>query len=82
MEQQTEQVSRIKWPLSPLSGYSDHNKVSVKLPLKLQLRRKENDSDIFFGVEGQNAKLEIKKLELWIPNIQSSLDIEAAFTKR
>ena len=49
-------------PLSPLFGFLDHDKVSVNLLLKLQL-------DIFFGVEGQNAKLETKKLELWIPNI-------------
>ena len=72
----------IKWPLSPLFGFLDHNKVSVNLPLKLQFRRKENDSEIFFGVEGSNGKLEITKLELWIPNIQPSLDIEATLTKR
>ena len=72
----------IKWPLSPLFGYLDHDKISVNLPLKLQLRRKENDHEIFFGVDGQNAKLEIRKLDLWIPNIQPSLDIEAALTKR
>ena len=72
----------IKWPLSPLFGYLDHDKVSVNLPLKLQLRRRENDTGIFFGTGGSDAKLEIRKLELWIPNIQPSLDIEAALTKR
>ena len=72
----------IKWQLSPLFGYLDHDKVSVNLPLKLQLRRGENDPGVFFGVGGSDGKLEIRKLELWIPNIQPSLDIEAALTKR
>ena len=72
----------IKWPLSPLFGYLDHDKVSVNLPLKLQLRCKENNAEIFFGSDGETGLLEIKKLELWIPNIQPSLDIEAVLTKR
>ena len=72
----------IKWPLSPLFSYLDHDKVSVNLPLKLQLRRKENNAEIFFGSDGETGLLEIKKLELWIPNIQPSLDIEAVLTKR
>ena len=74
--------SWIKWPLHPLFGYLDHNKVTVNLPIKFSLKRKANDRDIFFGVEGQNAKLELTKLEFWIPNIQPSLEIEAAITKR
>lgn len=72
----------IKWPLSPLFGYLDHRKVSINLPIKLHLTRKANDTTVFFGVNGQNARLELTQMELWIPNIQPSLDIETAVTKR
>ena len=72
----------IKWPLSPLFGYLDHNKVTVNLPIKFSMKRKVNDQGIFFGIDVQNAKLEISKIEFWIPNIQPSLDIEASITKR
>ena len=50
--------------------------------MKHQLCWKENNTGIFFGTDGSDGKLEIRKLELWIPNIQPSLDIEAALTKR
>lgn len=72
----------IKWPLSPLFGYLDHRKVSVNLPIKLQLTRKANDTAILFGADGQNGKLEVVKMELWIPNIQPSLDIETKVLSR
>jgi hypothetical protein len=72
----------IKWPLNPLFGYLDHNKVTVNLPIKFSLKRRANDQNVFFGVDGTNARLEITKLEFWIPNIQPSLEIEAAITKR
>ena len=46
------------------------------------MKRKANDQDIFFGVQDQNAKLEIRTVEFWIPTIQPSLEIEAGVTKR
>ena len=72
------QGSWIKWPLSLLFAFLDHNKVTINLPIKLSLKRKANDRDILFGVDGQQAKLEIRVLEFWIP----SLEIEVATTKR
>ena len=72
----------IKWPLGPLFAFVDHNKVTINLPIKLSLKRKANDRDVFFGVAGQQAELEIRVLEFWIPSIQPSLEIEATITKR
>ena len=72
------QGSWIKLPLGPLFAFLDHNKVTIKLSLK----RKANDRDILFGVDGQQTKLEIWVLEFWIPSIQSSIEIEATITKR
>ena len=76
------QGSWIKWTLGPLFAFLDHNKVTINLPIKLSLKCKANDRDILFGVDGQQAKLEIQVLEFWIPSIQPSLEIEAAITKR
>ena len=56
--------------------------MTINLPIKLSLKRKANDQDVFFGVAGQQAKLEIRVLEFWIPSIQPSLEIEATITKR
>ena len=53
------QGSWIKWPLGPLFAFVDHNKVTINLPIKLSLKCKANDQDIFFGVGGQQAKLEV-----------------------
>ena len=72
----------IKWSLQPLFGYLDHNKITVNIPIKLMLKRKASDRDVFFGVAATDARLEITNLQLWIPNIQPSLEIEAAITKR
>ena len=74
------QGSWIKWPLGPLFAFLDHNKVTINLPIKLSLKHKANDWDIFFGVDSQQAKLEICVLEFCIPSIQPSLEIEAAIT--
>ena len=60
----------------------DHNKVTKNLPIKLSLKSKAIDQDTFFGVDSQQAKLEIRVLELWVPNIQLSLEIEVVITKR
>ena len=72
----------IEWPLGPLFAFLDHNKVTINLPIKLSLKCKANDRDILFGVDGQQAKLEICVLEFWIPSIQPLLEIEADITKR
>ena len=76
------QGSWIKWPLGPLFAFLDHNKVTINLPIKLSLKRKANDRDVLFGVDGQQAKLEIRVLEFWIPSTQPSLELEADITKR
>ena len=76
------QGSWIKWPLGPLFAFVDHNKVTINLPIKLSLKRKANDRDIFFGVDDQQAKLEIRVLEFWVPSIQPLLEVEADVTKR
>ena len=76
------QGSWIKWPLGPLFAFLDHNKVTKNLPIKLSFKRKANDRDILFGVDDQQAKLEIWALEFWIPSIQPSLEIEADIIKR
>ena len=56
--------------------------MTINLTIKLGLKHKANDQDILFGVDGQQAKLEIRVLEFWIPNIQPSLEIEVTITKR
>ena len=76
------QGSWIKWPLGPLFAFLGHNKVTIILPIKLSLKRKAIDWDILFGVDGQQAKLEIWVMEFWIPSIQPSLEINADITKR
>ena len=76
------QGSWIKWSLAPLFAFLDHNKVTINLPIKLSLKRKANDRDILFGVDDQQAKLEIRVLEFWIPSKKPLLEIEAAITKR
>ena len=41
------QGSWIKWPLGPLFAFLDHNEVTINLPIKLSLKRKANDRDVF-----------------------------------
>ena len=72
----------IKWPLRPLFGYLDRHKVTFNLPIKFSMKRRANDTDVFFGVEGTDARLEITKLEFWVLDIQPALEIETTITRR
>ena len=42
-----------------LFAFLDHNKVTNNLSLKFSLKCKANDWDIFFGIDSQQAKLNI-----------------------
>ncbi|ESO94775.1 hypothetical protein LOTGIDRAFT_161025 [Lottia gigantea] len=51
-------------------------KVSIGLPYKIHLQREINDNKIFFGEIGSDAKLEITNLQLFIPVITPSIEVE------
>ncbi|ESO93181.1 hypothetical protein LOTGIDRAFT_175596 [Lottia gigantea] len=62
--------------LYPLFGLLEHRKVSIGLPYKIHLQREINDHKIFFGENASNAKLEITNLQLNIPVIIPSIEVE------
>ncbi|ESO87078.1 hypothetical protein LOTGIDRAFT_154568 [Lottia gigantea] len=66
----------VNWKLYPLFGLLKHRKVSIGLPYKIHLRREINDDKIFFGENASNAKLEISNLQLYIPVITPSIEVE------
>ncbi|ESO97649.1 hypothetical protein LOTGIDRAFT_228270 [Lottia gigantea] len=66
----------VNWKLYPLFGLLEHRKVSIGLPYKIHLQREINDDKIFFGENGSDAKLEIKNLQLFIPVITPSIEVE------
>ncbi|ESP02762.1 hypothetical protein LOTGIDRAFT_156708 [Lottia gigantea] len=66
----------VNWKLYPLFGLLEHRKVSIGLPYKIHLRREINDDKIFFGENGSDAKLEITNLQLFIPVITPSIEVE------
>ncbi|ESO98147.1 hypothetical protein LOTGIDRAFT_174323 [Lottia gigantea] len=65
----------VNWKLYPLFGLLEHRKVSIVLPYKIHLQREINDK-IFFGENGSYAKLEITNLQLFIPVIAPSIEVE------
>ena len=74
-----------KWKLSPLFGYLDHKKISYQLKYVLRLTRStDNNPSVFFGDTGftEEAIIKISKIELWIPQIQPSLTVEAFLNRR
>ncbi|ESO82852.1 hypothetical protein LOTGIDRAFT_155887 [Lottia gigantea] len=66
----------VNWKLYPLFGLLEHRKVSIGLPYKIHLQREINNDKIFFGENGSDAKLEITNLQLYIPMITPSIEIE------
>ncbi|ESO90902.1 hypothetical protein LOTGIDRAFT_163790 [Lottia gigantea] len=66
----------VNWKLYPLFGLLEHRKVSIGLPYKIYLQREINDDKIFFGENGSDAKLEITNLQLFIPVITPSIEVE------
>ncbi|ESP01437.1 hypothetical protein LOTGIDRAFT_157621 [Lottia gigantea] len=66
----------VNWKLYPLFGLLEHRKVSIGLPYKIHLQREINDDKIFFGENGSDAKLEITNLQLYIPVITPSIEVE------
>ncbi|ESO85648.1 hypothetical protein LOTGIDRAFT_155140 [Lottia gigantea] len=66
----------VNWKLYPLFGLLEHRKVSIGLPYKIHLQREINDDKIFFGENGSDAKLEITNLQLFIPVITPSIEVE------
>ncbi|ESO98150.1 hypothetical protein LOTGIDRAFT_174326 [Lottia gigantea] len=66
----------VNWKLYPLFGLLEHRKVSIGLPYKIHLQREINDDKIFFGNNGSDAKLEITNLQLFIPVITPSIEVE------
>ena len=72
----------VEWKLSPLFGHMDYEKISYQLRFRLILNRERNDPFIFYGEAGKKAYLKIDNLELWIPHITPSLEVENKITKR
>ncbi|ESP02113.1 hypothetical protein LOTGIDRAFT_157261 [Lottia gigantea] len=66
----------VNWKLYPLFGLLEHRKVSIGLPYKIHLQREINNDKIFFGENGSDAKLEITNLQLFIPVITPSIEVE------
>ncbi|ESO91819.1 hypothetical protein LOTGIDRAFT_163181 [Lottia gigantea] len=66
----------VNWKLYPLFGLLEHRKVSIGLPYKIHLQREINDNKIFFGENNSDAKLEITKIQLYIPVITPSVEVE------
>ncbi|ESO90759.1 hypothetical protein LOTGIDRAFT_163641 [Lottia gigantea] len=66
----------VNWKLYPLFGLLEHRKISIGLPYKIHLQREINDDKIFFGENASNAKLEITNLQLYIPVITPSIEVE------
>ena len=74
-----------KWRLSPLFGYLDHKKISYQLKYVLRLTRStDNNPIVFYGDDAfkDEAIIRISKIELWIPQIQPSLEVEATLNRR
>ena len=74
-----------KWKLSPLFGYLDHKKISYQLKYVLRLTRStDNNPIVFFGDSAfaDEAIIRVSKIELWIPQIQPSLKVEAYLNRR
>ncbi|ESO91905.1 hypothetical protein LOTGIDRAFT_163265 [Lottia gigantea] len=66
----------VNWKLYRLFGLLEHRKVSIGLPYKIHLQREINDDKILFGENGSDAKLEITNLQLFIPVITPSIEVE------
>ncbi|ESP02742.1 hypothetical protein LOTGIDRAFT_156690 [Lottia gigantea] len=66
----------VNWKLYLLFGLLEHRKVSIGLPYKIHLQGEINDDKIFFGENGSDAKLEITNLQLFIPVITPSIEVE------
>lgn len=66
----------INWYLYPLFGILEHRKVSIGLPYKIHLQRTINNDRIFFGENNSNAKLEITDIELYVPVITPTIEVE------
>ncbi|ESO88645.1 hypothetical protein LOTGIDRAFT_165429 [Lottia gigantea] len=68
--------SVLKEPVRNVANLLEHRKVSIGLPYKIHLQREINDDKIFFGENGSDAKLEITNLQLFIPVITPSIEVE------
>ncbi|ESO95571.1 hypothetical protein LOTGIDRAFT_175147 [Lottia gigantea] len=66
----------VNWKLYPFFGLLEHRQVSIGLPYKIHLQSEINDDKIFFGENGSDAKLEITNLQLHIPVITPSIEVE------
>ncbi|ESO85891.1 hypothetical protein LOTGIDRAFT_167645 [Lottia gigantea] len=66
----------VNWKLYPLFGLLEHRKVSIGLPYKIHLQREINDDKTFFEENASDAKLEITNLQLFIPVITPSIEVE------
>ncbi|ESP02110.1 hypothetical protein LOTGIDRAFT_157258 [Lottia gigantea] len=69
-------IGGVNWKLYPLFGLLEHRKVSIGLSYKIHLQREINDDKIFFGENASDAKLEISNLQLFIPVITPSIEVE------
>ncbi|ESP01962.1 hypothetical protein LOTGIDRAFT_157095 [Lottia gigantea] len=66
----------VNWKCYPLFGLLEHRKVSIGLPYKIHVQREIDDNKIFFGENNSDAKLEITNIQLYIPVITPSVEVE------
>jgi hypothetical protein len=74
------------FPLKYLFGFcTDYNKVLYLIKIRLELNLKpdsEISPDIFYGDTGTTGKIKFNRLDLHVPYIEPSLEIEEIITKR
>ena len=67
------------FPLKYLFGFTEYNKILYLIKIRLELNLKtesEINSNIFYGSAGTTGKLKFNKVELHIPHITPSYDVE------
>jgi hypothetical protein len=74
------------FPLKYLFGFiTEYNKIMYLTKFSLSLIRKDDtiiSKEIFYGAAGTSAKLKFQKIDLVVPFIEPSLEIEEIITKR
>lgn len=71
----------IMFKLRPLFGLTDYRAVLKGVSLKLDLLRKINNEDIFYGAAETSARLRFEKLEWHLPILTPSLEKEVVLNK-
>ena len=73
-----------RFPLKYLFGFcTDYNKILYLIKIRLDLNLKQDpSSEIFYGDTGTTGKIKFNRIELHVPYVEPSLEIEEIITKR